>query len=551
MDDFAQARLVDEEPPNPFDLKVLVLYAAARFRVQIAIFAVTGAVLGLLAGAAQPNIYTTNPKLRFQASVRQLLSDEAAFGVDSGDLRRSSTAVEEELELLNDPVIYERVVDQFGAREILKVEDPRAGDGGGASMPVKLMHALQASLLHLKGLDDPCPDGETSECRQAAVESLIANTKLKSIRRTNIIDVTFSSTSPAKAKRIADELLLQFRARHREEYEAQGQLETLQTNKRVAFESLQEARQKAAEFKAQCGYWDLDNDFAACQEEILLKTREEANIKQRAELLKGQVSSLEQDLNIRASDGGEAGGEDRRLNPAYRSAVSQLGAYEREIQEIDLKPNPGAISVRRRAQLTENVKKLQAALQRGEIPKYASDSALMELEQTDDPAIAEMRGLLATYKADLSGAVIESEAVRDRLEQLRAQRETMEECRGEHTRLKANVDLAEAKYLQIRGNEKNLSSLAVMDQEKRSNLSVFRPARMPVDKDGPQRSKPLMVALIAGLVSGLGLAVLRQLLDARVRYRETVENSLGLRVICVVPDLLEEPASTPGAPHAA
>ena len=64
---------------------------------------------------------------------------------------------------------------------------------------------------------------------------------------------------------------------------------------------------------------------------------------------------------------------------------------------------------------------------------------------------------------------------------------------------------------------------------------------LPTDKEGPQRSKPLLMGLIGGMLLGAGLSVLRQVLDRRVRYEETVENGLGLRVLCVVPDLSGKP----------
>ena len=44
------------------------------------------------------------------------------------------------------------------------------------------------------------------------------------------------------------------------------------------------------------------------------------------------------------------------------------------------------------------------------------------------------------------------------------------------------------------------------------------------------------MGLAAGLFLGLLLAIGRQLLDRRLRYPETLENSLGLKVLGVVPE---------------
>ena len=74
MDDFAHSRLASDEPKNPFDLKVLVLYALARFKNQIIALGVLGAIFGLIFGASQPNSYAVMTRLRLKPSVRQLLS---------------------------------------------------------------------------------------------------------------------------------------------------------------------------------------------------------------------------------------------------------------------------------------------------------------------------------------------------------------------------------------------------------------------------------------------------------------------------------------------
>ncbi|MEL6907188.1 MAG: hypothetical protein AAFP22_17390, partial [Planctomycetota bacterium] len=189
MDDFAHARLAEDEPRNPFDLKVLVLYALARFKTQIVALGILGALLGLIAGAAQPNSYAVMSRLRLNESVRLgMRSDEAVYGAESGEpvRYRMSSAILEELELLKDPVILDRVVEVFGPRYILTVADPRAGDGAGTSMPVKFMHGLQAGLIHLKGLDDPVPEGEdTPDARLAAHDRLKANLTVGNQRNTN------------------------------------------------------------------------------------------------------------------------------------------------------------------------------------------------------------------------------------------------------------------------------------------------------------------------------------------------------------------------------
>ncbi len=535
IDDFAHARLEPDEARSPFDLKVLVLYAVARFKAQLIAFAILGALGGLIAGAAQPNVYTVLSKLRFEPSARQVINEEAAFGVQAGDVARfgASAAVEQELELLGDPIIYERAVEAIGAEEILRVADPRSGDGPGASLPVKAMHGLQAALIHLKGLDDPCPDGVTREAIEAATKRLMANTKLVPIRRTNIIDVRYSDSSPAKAKIICEELLVQMRARHLEEYEATKQLEMLRAQKGDALQEFQAARDELREYQEQCGFWDLASDKAACQDALRAADTVLADLEATRQMLNGQILSLETDLDLR-SEGSEAG-EGRSYSQAYRGALEELAKVETEIDELGHLPTIGIWTQRTIDRKTAKAAKIREDIQT--MDKYGGDPILAELDANIDPAIAEARALLAGYRADRLGVKAKMEAINGQLDKLEQKRANIAECEVNYARFESVLQSASAKYDRFAASEGNLASLAIMDQEERSNLTVFRAVRLPREKEGPQRSKPLIMGLVGGAAFGLGLAVLRQLLDRRVRYQETIENALGLRVLCVVPDL--------------
>lgn len=529
----------DDDARAPFDLKVLVLYGVVRSRKWIVALAGIGAALGIFVGAAQPNVYATNSKLRFVPSARQALTEEAAFGMEIREFRgRMSSAIEEELLLLKDPVIYERVVDQIGAAEILRVADPRSGDGPDTSLPSRMMHSLQATLIRMKGLDDPASDASESEARKAAAKRLAENTTLKVAGRTNIINVVYTDSSPAKSKTIGDEIVKQMRTRHLEEFEAQKQLVVLQETKNNAYQEWKSARQEALEFKNQCGFFDLVNDFQACEEQIRANRLLVQSLEQDRQRLLGQIKGLEDELGLRGK-GDDAGGQ-QPLNPRWVSLQSDIKELDDQLFDLRLAPNPGMINLKRQGELEKQKAKLETALE--ETPQFGAGSGLLALGDNANEALLTTQTTLSTAKGDLEGIISQMEVVREQLKDLEQRRRTMEECAVEHARLEDAVTTAEAKYKDLSTNERTLSSLAVMDQEDRSNLSVFRAARLPEEKVGPQRSKPLMLGLMAGLAMGLGLAVLRQLLERRVRYGETVENQLGLPLLCTVSDL------SPGRP---
>jgi hypothetical protein len=72
--------------------------------------------------------------------------------------------------------------------------------------------------------------------------------------------------------------------------------------------------------------------------------------------------------------------------------------------------------------------------------------------------------------------------------------------------------------------------------ESTLNLTTVHEATLPLVKDGPDRLKGMLIALVLGVFAGCGFAVLRQMLDRRVRYRSSVERMLGVPVLGVVPE---------------
>lgn len=70
-----------------------------------------------------------------------------------------------------------------------------------------------------------------------------------------------------------------------------------------------------------------------------------------------------------------------------------------------------------------------------------------------------------------------------------------------------------------------------------SNIRVVDPALVPSTPSRPQKSKNILLALLVGLVGGIGLAIFREYLDNTVKSPTDIENLTGLPSLAVVPFL--------------
>lgn len=80
----------------------------------------------------------------------------------------------------------------------------------------------------------------------------------------------------------------------------------------------------------------------------------------------------------------------------------------------------------------------------------------------------------------------------------------------------------------IRTMQKNLSV---------RNIEVVDKAKLSYVPSGPNVKKNTMMAGVVGLVIGIGYAVLKFLLDNRLRTKEEAEKYLGIPVFCEIPEL--------------
>jgi len=72
---------------------------------------------------------------------------------------------------------------------------------------------------------------------------------------------------------------------------------------------------------------------------------------------------------------------------------------------------------------------------------------------------------------------------------------------------------------------------------KSSNIRVVDPALTPSSPSRPQRARNILLAILVGLVGGVGLALFREYLDNTIKSPDDVESIAGLPSLAVVPSL--------------
>jgi capsular exopolysaccharide synthesis family protein len=88
-------------------------------------------------------------------------------------------------------------------------------------------------------------------------------------------------------------------------------------------------------------------------------------------------------------------------------------------------------------------------------------------------------------------------------------------------------------------NERNLSNAAGEILQHMSNVKVIDAAQEPSAPVSPKKRKNLALGVLMGIASGIGLAILADLLDRRLRSRADVEKFLELPALASIPTITQ------------
>lgn len=520
----------DEPAANQLDLKTLVVYGIGRSRFLVALVVLVVAGLALVAAVAMPNNYSSTASLRFTPGLReQRMAPEVSLGMD---VRAVAPSIVEEILLLDDPVVFRRVAERYGAERILIPADPGQYDTPSTGSVVRGLHGFQRWLLELRGPAEF--EGNTELALDAAAKLLRARTAFTPMPRSTVIQVTHTSSSKERSVEILDFILEACVERHRERYGIEEEFARSQAREADLFSQLQAAKQRFREYRTECGVDDVDKARDRVNERISEIESQIAELEAaigagdaELEFLRTLADSLEPEIE-------EIVPAVRAPNPRYQSLVE-----DRERAAIDLEVLNSDES------MTFDEKARQKRTLEARIAKY--DQRLEEVEPFVDQRpeartvranpdwvetqrqIQQLEGMQQARSRRLVTLGVDRDEQLSELEHVRG-------CEETHTLLSESIDEFREDYDAITARNEQLADLSRLDESGAANLSRYIEPRTPDSKDGPPRGKIVLGGLAGGIFLGIALAILRQLLDPRVRYPRTVERQLGLRVLCTVPE---------------
>jgi len=522
----------DESEGGGLDLKVLILYGALRSRGWLLLTTILGASTGLFLAASQPNVYTSEARLQYTPGIAETRSADDAIGIDDGI--RTVPGIEDEIMLLTDPRVFERVAQDLTPSWVLRIPDPTAEDGPSTLLHARLMHGLQAFLQGNVGSAGGAIRDNEPKAIRAAAEILMDRTRVLTGRRSQVIVVQADAWTPEDAQLTATALVKAFIDQHNEHYSPELNRLTALLDEQE--EKLRRAGEDFREHKGTCGFYDLEAErdgllqaVSALDNSVLNATTRRSALLVSIRSLEARTAGMGETITVTELPRQVANPEIPRL----LGKIDRMKERREDIEYFDRENDP----VRRAemlGKLNQDIDDLTREMERLMQEEPVVDDGIAVDQIVPNSELLELQVSLAVYKADLEGIgaqlVTAQEAREKQIERLRR----MDGCVGEHSRWRSDIEAQQGEVSRLRSAMVKDQGIQDSRDEGESNLRTLTTADLQPDKTGPERMKLLAGGLFGGLALGMAIAVLRQLRDRRLRYRENLEKALDIPVLAVI-----------------
>jgi uncharacterized protein involved in exopolysaccharide biosynthesis len=389
--------------------------------------------------------------------------------------------------------------------------------------------SLWASLSAVVEAHDESSAAGPDEGIPKAVRLLGKRLQVETVKRTNLIAVTYKSTDPQLAARVLTTLANLYLEKHVTVHRPPGAFDFFKQEAEQYRNGLASAEDRLAAFGRNNGVVaaGLEKDLVVHKLTDFQSMLQEAQAaiaetKQRIRALEKQAESTPHRLTteIRSTDNG-------LLLQQLHSTLLNLELKRTELlSKYDPSYRP--------------VQEVEAEIAQARSALAAAESRPLREEVTDqDKTFEWLDGELAKARADLAGQEARAAAT---ARIVQAYRENASQLDGQEMvqhDLTREAKAAEENYLLYLRKEEESRISDALDQKRIINVAIAEAATVPALPSNPPWLPTLLVGSLLGILVGLGAAFVADYLDPTIRTPDELEQVLNVPVLSAMPKTTE------------
>jgi uncharacterized protein involved in exopolysaccharide biosynthesis len=383
--------------------------------------------------------------------------------------------------------------------------------------------AKQPSTLQRLGLKETpqTSEGKVEEAADRLAKALV----IQPIKKASLIEVTYTSESPAKAALVLQKLRDLYLEKHVKLHRPPGTFEFFKTQADQYEKQLQDAEKVFSNFAQSMNVVSL----AQQKEQTVLKLTET-----RSRLLETESALREVTEKI-----GRLQQQLRTLQPRIvtqtRALPNQYSAERLNTMIVELQNRRTQLLTKFRPddRLVKEIDQ-QIATTRAALQKALKETAF---EQATDlnPLSQSLEGELARARVEESGLKGRLETLYSQVKQYEVQLSRLEGITAEYEDMSRKVKQVEDSYQLYSKKQEEARIADELDQNKITNVSIAEAPVQPQLPSKPNRLINLILGLALGLVLAAGSVVTVELLRETVNTPRELESLLGSPVLASLP----------------
>jgi uncharacterized protein involved in exopolysaccharide biosynthesis len=323
-------------------------------------------------------------------------------------------------------------------------------------------------------------------------------------RNTRLVSVKFEHPSPQLAAEVTNALARQY-VKHNLDIKLRGAQEAMTWLN----EQMTSLRGKVQESSVALQNYRVKAGIMGLQEQRQITAQKIMDFNKQYLEAQAQRLSVEAKMNELQRVTGDRGGAATIFTVADSQLIQRL---KQEASELEVT----------RAKLSKTYK--------AKHPEILKVDA--QLEQVAQKIDAEIKTMMRAVQTEFRVARAREETLLGNVNRLRAEAQELNEKEIQYLNLQRDADSNQQLYEAVL---KRLKETGVTGGLETNNVSVIEDAVAPRSPVRPRKTVNLLIAVVVGLVIGVGTALTIEYFDTTVKTPDDVERHLGLPVIGIVP----------------
>jgi polysaccharide biosynthesis transport protein len=385
--------------------------------------------------------------------------------------------------------------------------------------------------------------------------------------------VGFESESPELAVRVANDLVTLYLQKNIEtrKQQAAGTTQFLTEETERLRKRIGELEQQVAEFKAR-NYEQLP-EFAQTNVMMLSRTSEQLRdtdnrmqgLSQQIAFLQAQLSQIEPRAPAVTEQGAVIMAPTERLRSLRTQYVSELARYtskhptvaglRRELNVLEAQIGGGNAATGALDELEKGYSELFAAKDRGD------DAEVQRLEslignlgtriknmpvsgpdqsgasgRADNPAYISIQAALQSAMSERSSLQAQRVELGNRIHELERRQSMAPQVERDYAAMQRDLQGEQAKFAEVRQKLLDAQLSQNLESEQRGErFTIIEPPTQPQEPIRPNRPAIFGIGFVLALGAAIGMLVLLEAIDTRVRGRRQIEQLVGAPPIAIIP----------------